>query len=395
MMFRPNRPPPRVIQIKEDPDGPNASASGSSSSAFPPASTTTGLAPRPPPRPRKPMQRKQIEMTASGPFSLGTGATRTRDAGKTRAISVRGDVNQRSSLIAVKNESSSSRSDYREPDKADRREREEYSDQEDDIQIVDMGDVGNMDILAPTALPRMKGKAEKKGKRGGAVRVKRDISATRENGVDIEDGGIELETVEKDEPTKNADALDLSASEDEEIMDDLLDDFVGDDEDNDPENRLYLFQFPPLFPTFTLPSEAAAPPAATIVRKRSVAFAEDTVGGGGATGASKDPEIKEEAVPQDAAAERTASSKQRPPEGQIGRLDVFRDGRVQFRFNDIVMEVTGGSQSSFLQQVMILNGEEKKATTLGELHRKFVVAPEIESMLNDVDIASHTSGHGE
>jgi DNA-directed RNA polymerase III subunit RPC4 len=197
--------------------------------------------------------------------------------------------------------------------------------------------------------------------------------------VDIEDGGIELEEAEKDETTKNADALDLSASEDEEVMDDLLDDFVGDD----PENRLYLFQFPPLFPTFAPPTEASQP---TISKRRSVVFAEDTVGGGGAAGSSpsaKDEKVKAE-NPSDAQGDKAIPP---PPrhEGQIGRLDVFRDGRVNFRFNDIIMEVTGGSQSSFLQQVMILDAEEKKATTLGELHRKFVVAPEVESMLNDVD----------
>ena len=76
-------------------------------------------------------------------------------------------------------------------------------------------------------------------------------------------------------------------------------------------------------------------------------------------------------------------------EGQIGRLDVFRDGRVNFRFGDgLVMEVTGGSQASFLQQVMIIDGQAGRATTMGELHRKFVVAPEIASMLADADLAA-------
>ncbi|UZJ53136.1 hypothetical protein CBS101457_002456 [Exobasidium rhododendri] len=380
MIFRPNRPPPRVIQVKEDPDGPNASGSNA---PLPPAHPSSNTS-RPSFRPRRPIQRQQVQMTASGPFSQGSGPSKGRDAGRLRHVYVRPDVESKSTLVAVKNDSSS-RFDYREPDKADRREREEYSDQEDEVQIVDMEDVGNMDALAPTALPRMKGKAKKKGKSGDSVKVKREISATREEGVDIEDGGIELEKVEKDEPTKNADALDLSASEDEEIMDDLLDDFVGDGYGGDPENRLYLFQFPPLFPKFSLPKEAARPPA-TLIKKRSVVFAEDTVGGGGAAGASSEKDkVKDESEVDEKGGEKSSVSPS-PPEGQIGRLDVFRDGRVQFRFNDIVMEVTGGSQSSFLQQVMILSGEEKKATTLGELHRKFVVAPEIESMLNDVDI---------
>lgn len=51
--------------------------------------------------------------------------------------------------------------------------------------------------------------------------------------------------------------------------------------------------------------------------------------------------------------------------------------------DNIVMEVTGASQTTFLQQVMILDSHSKQAVTLGNLRKKFVVAPEISMILAD------------
>jgi DNA-directed RNA polymerase III subunit RPC4 len=60
---------------------------------------------------------------------------------------------------------------------------------------------------------------------------------------------------------------------------------------------------------------------------------------------------------------------------------------VQFgRCGADALQVTGGSQAAFLQQLMVLDASSATATTLGELHRKFVVAPDVEEMLRDAAI---------
>lgn len=384
MVFRPVRPvrlAARPMTMKPDPDGPSFAPSPSPLNGPMVGPSRPAVI-----RPRRPFQRGPIVMTASGPFSQGSASTEVRNAGRSRGIPFSAPVVGSSTKLepGIKSESSH-RYDYREPDKADRKEREEYSDPEEDgVEIIDMEEVSRLDSMAPTFIPRMKGKEKKKKKTEKATKVKAEIPAIREDRMVVEDADIELEEEEKEEIVENADALDLSASEDEEIMDDLLGDFIGDEDGTNPENRLYLFQFPPLFPEFK-----ASKSAQKVVKKRSVAFAEDTVGGGGAAGASPnsstEDKVKSEAGEETSTSKVLEKGRSNHPEGQIGRLDVYRDGRVNFRFNDIVMELTGGSQSSFLQQVMILDGEQHKATTLGELHRKFVVSPEIESMLNDVD----------
>jgi DNA-directed RNA polymerase III subunit RPC4 len=92
-----------------------------------------------------------------------------------------------------------------------------------------------------------------------------------------------------------------------------------------PENLLYLFQFPGLFPSFAAPSAAAAPELSSSPPKekgkRSVAFAADV------RGPADRPEVKTE-------------EGERRVEGQVGRLDVCKDGKVALRFGDVQMEVS-------------------------------------------------------
>lgn len=430
MSIRPSRPGPKLLfrpkqpqrrPIKEDPDGPNSrSASPAnnltlgansipSSSLSPSVRTSDAIRPskkftgpnansaRPP--------RGQATMVASGPFAQGSGAASRRDHSR-NGNTVGGTGGPRHGLLAnisMDNlQSSSSRLDYREPDRATKKEREDYSDPEDaGIEIIDLEDVDQLDELAPKSLPRMVKKEDRK----------RDAKSHISHHIDEKESSRtssrEASTVPgKDADSRQADALDLSASEEEEVMDDLLDDFVSrqdgfDDDDNEPNDRLYLFQFPPLFPTFELPltqantkSTQEEKETTTVKPRRSVAFADDTVGGGGVAGISPrdSPGTKmaknEDQTKTEIDLDNSKDEKQEPKEGQIGRLDIYRDGRVQFNFgNGLVMDVTGGSQSSFLQQIMILDSRQQKATTIGEIDRKFVVAPEITSMLDDANLA--------
>lgn len=133
----------------------------------------------------------------------------------------------------------------------------------------------------------------------------------------------------------------------------------GPTQETSPENQLYLFQFPRLFPKFKYPpsddKEAVKPEAEASASgsegspgkpRRSVAFAPDTAGGGGATGSQSG--LNAEASPTGAAKVKKdpdATGKEEAqtregPEGQIGQLKVYRDGRVNFHFGDVVMEVS-------------------------------------------------------
>ncbi|TKY90306.1 hypothetical protein EX895_000304 [Sporisorium graminicola] len=438
MQFRPVMPQRR--KASESP-APTSSTSIEASSASPLATPhSSGSTPRDSVRgrgrgsARPPRQRAQ--MTASGPFALGPSA---RPTGKKVApvgpggssLTSAGDTEASRSAVSTKTDPD--RASYRNPDKL--KDAEQYSDPEDGgVEIVDMDEVHILDELAPRSLPRVAEKETKKEKQRAtdARQKKMDGRLLKEDRDANPNATIRVKSEDPDDlmgnldPTANgssssayisstsatpqpevntADALDLSESEGEELMDDLVDDFVLHDEDDvNPENRLYLFQFPQLFPKFKASKpaggDAAAPTAAapandTASKRRSVSFAEGTTGG---AGQARPSPTKPEAAPSseldsdtDSAADSEDDKKKANPsrskkEGLVGKLDVYRDGRVFLRFGELLMEVTGGSQSTFLQQVMLLDPTNRTATNLGELHRKFIVSPELDCMLNDISL---------
>lgn len=413
LLFRPKQPQRKPI--KEDPDRLDSrSASPASNlalgrSGIPSGSNLTSAQSSIPSRPPRRLNgaslsatrppRGHTTMTASGPFAQGSGAASRRDHSRS-GNTFGGTGGPRQGLLSnlsmesVQTHSTSSRLDYREPDRATKKEREDYSDPEDaGIEIIDLEDVDQLDELAPKSLPRMVKREDRKrdlGSRTFHHLDEKDPSRTSSRETSAVPG--------KDLDLRQADALDLSASEEEEVMDDLLDDFVSrqdgfDDIDDEPNDRLYLFQFPPLFPTFELPPATEKEEKSSAKPRRSVAFADDTVGGGGAAGISpRDSPAStvkiEDRTKVEMDLDGIEDEKQGSKEGQIGRLDIYRDGRVQLNFgNGLVMDVTGGSQSSFLQQILIMDPQQQKATTIGEIDRKFVVAPEISSMLDDAVLA--------
>ncbi|PWN20301.1 hypothetical protein BCV69DRAFT_283176 [Microstroma glucosiphilum] len=425
--------------------------------------------------------RRDIELVASGPFSLGTGSTSRLDRARQSAAGRSGGAGAGMGASgkwgtggegnlddSEKLKPDPGRMAYRNPDKL--RDKEEYSDPEEDIEIVDLDDVGTLDELAPRALPRVQEKEKKRSKQGeeaadkkkgkGKGKVKMEDAmdvdkvkpdpedeeqreknalsgpasraATISSGTSTPRHGTEdadSASEEAEEDRKGIDALDLSESEAEEIGDDLVDDFVFDEEEGDP-TRLYLFQFPQLFPKFTAPKvkpegppkeEGAAggvgagvvkvpsalsssPPGSSGNKpKRSVAFAEGTSGGtppasGSGSGSAKaaapngvKKEPSSSAPPTAAPPGAQVKVKQEEgidghlgPEGMIGRLQVYKDGRVEMHFGKIVMEVSGGSQTTFLQDLALLDASTRRATLLGEVHRKFTVSPNVENMLDDM-----------
>lgn len=302
-----------------------------------------------------------VEMVATGPFAQGTGALsradRSRSSGTRGAGPSWAGAPPGVSSGVVKPEGGR----YRNPDEF--KEKETYSEDEEGVEIVDMDEVHMLDELAPRALPRLKEKAKKAAKKEES-KPKVDKEGRTKKGkekatVKDDPEGADLEADESDaevapnEEARGADALDLSESETEETPDDLLADFVpasSDDEVSDvwcsvaasltpamqgdgPENHLYLFQFPGLFPSFAKPAATAAavdlsssPPKEK--GKRSVAFAADVRG--------PTDEKKERAVV------KTEEGEQRI-EGQVGRLDVFKDGKVTLRFGEVQMEVSDAS----------------------------------------------------
>jgi DNA-directed RNA polymerase III subunit RPC4 len=74
------------------------------------------------------------------------------------------------------------------------------------------------------------------------------------------------------------------------------------------------------------------------------------------------------------------------PEGQIGKLIIYKSGKMKMKFGNILLDVNQGMQSSFLENVMVVDHESeetKKAIELGHIVQKFVCAPNMDALLKE------------
>ncbi|OJT01890.1 hypothetical protein TRAPUB_7667 [Trametes pubescens] len=262
---------------------------------------------------------------------------------------------------------------------------EVYSDPDEGVEIVDMENVRQMDWMAPESLRKEKETGKKKVKREEKEDA-RAKSAVAEEAMDVD----RSETPEE-EQVNLANALDLSESEDEEELEDIIDDFAqthtaNDEETDIRQERLYFFQFPNPFPVFRAPE---APPTATKGKDKAedgsdeagkkVTFAEDTKPPAPAAAA---------AAGASGAAEKT--EEQPKVDGVVGQLEIYESGAVKLRLpNGILMDVTAATQPSFLQHAVYVDSANKRLSVLGEVNRRFVVTPDIDSLLASMELADN------
>ncbi|KAF8074814.1 RNA polymerase III RPC4-domain-containing protein [Lyophyllum atratum] len=305
--------------------------------------------------------RPEAEMTASGPFAMGpalagnTTARRSVPRSNFAPVPIPGSAPPLGSSL-VRGAAPTLKREGRQADKdgKDDEEAEVYSDPDEGVEIIDMEDVRQMDWMAPESL--RKERQQKK--------------------------------VKKEEPSQaaagevnHANALDLSDSDEEEELEDIIEHFAATADllDQDPEmreERLYFFQFPSPFPTFVPPdSSPAAVEEEAIVPETANKQASSANNVKSEPGSSKNP-----AVDADIPTPKV--------DGVIGKLEVYRSGAVKMRLaNGIVLDVTAATQPSFLQQAVYLDKAEKRLIVLGEVNKRFAVSPDVEALLSAMELA--------
>ncbi|CAA7267394.1 unnamed protein product [Cyclocybe aegerita] len=306
-----------------------------------------------------------VEMTASGPFAMGptqASSSARRSALPSNIVSST-SADASTSNIGVNLSQMAPPSLKREAGKAKSavkvEDEEVYSDPDEGVEIIDMENVRQMDWMAPESL-RKERQTTKKGK--------------KEEGPD-----------EAGDTTNFLDALDLSESDDEEELEDIIEDFATQadmvTDESMREDRLYLFQFPIPFPTFRSKKASAMnvePPPDPTTKK--VSFA---------------PDVKPD---MDGISSRTASSapsevkKSDPIDGLVGQLEVYRSGAVKIRFaNGVLLDVNAATQPSFLQQAVYLDTVQKQLVVLGEVNKQFIVSPNVDALLEALESEETTA----
>ncbi|WWC65553.1 uncharacterized protein I303_108171 [Kwoniella dejecticola CBS 10117] len=196
---------------------------------------------------------------------------------------------------------------------------------------------------------------------------------------------------EDEEEVNEAQMVDLSESEEEEEEEDMEGDFVQAEGFDNPEEKLFIFQFPHLFPKF-LPS---TPVDLTQTDTKPDITASTTASTNGTAhsatnGPLKDvkPDIKPDVKPTPAQLRAGAKKGPEPvPEGRVGTMVVMKSGKVKIVMGkDIVMNVTPGLPTTFIQHLVHLEHKTKSAQVLGEIHKNYIVTPDIDRLLEELYI---------
>lgn len=73
------------------------------------------------------------------------------------------------------------------------------------------------------------------------------------------------------------------------------------------------------------------------------------------------------------------------PAGFMGKMLVYRSGAIKLKLGDTLYDVSSGMNCDFSQDVVAINTTEKKFCIIGELNKRAVVTPDIDSVLNGIE----------
>ncbi|OEL38456.1 hypothetical protein BAE44_0000524 [Dichanthelium oligosanthes] len=73
------------------------------------------------------------------------------------------------------------------------------------------------------------------------------------------------------------------------------------------------------------------------------------------------------------------------PEGYMGKILVYKSGKVKMKIGDTLFDVSSGSNCKFVQEVAAINTREKHCCTVGEISKRAVITPDIDYMLGSID----------
>ncbi|XP_017220995.1 uncharacterized protein LOC108197800 [Daucus carota subsp. sativus] len=72
------------------------------------------------------------------------------------------------------------------------------------------------------------------------------------------------------------------------------------------------------------------------------------------------------------------------PAGFMGKMFVYRSGAVKLKLGDILYDVSAGLNNVFAQDAVAINTEEKHCCVVGELNKRAIVSPDLDSILDNI-----------
>ncbi|KAK9721887.1 hypothetical protein K7432_003072 [Basidiobolus ranarum] len=154
-------------------------------------------------------------------------------------------------------------------------------------------------------------------------------------------------------------------------------DLICTTDENTGDEKLFYFQFPSQLPTLeTLNGDKLESNDMDVdmtLVKQEPTDAENV-----------DAVVKKEVVETEADAATVpepSSEEKGKPEGLMGKLLVYKSGKTQIKIGDIIFDISPGSDCGFLQNIVAVDSDNKQAFVMGNVHKRFISTPNIDSLL--------------
>ncbi|KAK1413831.1 hypothetical protein QVD17_29567 [Tagetes erecta] len=72
------------------------------------------------------------------------------------------------------------------------------------------------------------------------------------------------------------------------------------------------------------------------------------------------------------------------PAGVMGKMLVYKSGAVKLKLGDHLYNVSGGQECTFAQDVVAIHTEEKSCCNIGELNKRAIITPDLDSILESI-----------
>ncbi|KAG5605899.1 hypothetical protein H5410_027391 [Solanum commersonii] len=72
------------------------------------------------------------------------------------------------------------------------------------------------------------------------------------------------------------------------------------------------------------------------------------------------------------------------PAGFMGKMLVYKSGTVKLKLGETLFNLSPGMDCSFAQDVVAVNTEEKYCSNIGELTKRIIITPDVDSLLDSI-----------
>jgi hypothetical protein len=70
------------------------------------------------------------------------------------------------------------------------------------------------------------------------------------------------------------------------------------------------------------------------------------------------------------------------PDGYLGKILVYKSGKIKLRIGNFLYDVTSGTPMSFHQEVAVFSPDNKACYSLGDISGRMLITPDLDQLLN-------------